>query len=394
MLRLRNERPILTHFRHINPPPRLAASDLKLSFPPLVGSSLRSINHIIPMNSSPLTPTRSIRFPIRNPAPLTPQQVSFFHIEGYLIIPDIFNPVELEPLRQELHGEINRKARELQAEGLLNDLHEGAGLNRQLSEIFRESEDCGGAMLKHLIGERGAGFLSPALFNLIVSPALLAIISALVESDEIVSSNHRLRPKLPHLGSGIVPWHQDGGYLAEHCDESLIITCWVPLVDATRENGCMEILPRMHHGPISRHHTGGNADFLVITDEDLPADPRLAITAACPLGGVVFMTSRTPHCSTPNSSDHIRWSVDLRYKSADVPNNVGVEPTHVDAQGQADSSFYKKVNVACYPPEADFVVMSRAHPERTINYENYVRLRALYSRTKPTNQEPRAWPAL
>ncbi|MDB6094397.1 MAG: phytanoyl-CoA dioxygenase-like isoform [Verrucomicrobia bacterium] len=325
---------------------------------------------------------------------LTPQQVRFFHDEGYLIVPDVFPPAELEPLRQAIHGEINRLAREFQADGKLSGLHAELGFDRQVAAIHRDSPGCGEAIVRHIIGLRGGGFYSPEMFDLIMQPALLALIGALVGSDEVVASPYRIRPKLPNFGGGVVPWHQDSGYLAGHCDTHLIITCWVPFVDASAENGCMEILPRAHRGKVAPHHTGGNADFLVIKDEDLPGDPRAAITAACPRGGAVFMTNRTPHCSTPNYSDHIRWSVDLRYKAADVPNNVGIEPAGFDAEGKADAAFYENVNVACYPPEADFVVHSRVHPERVVDYAEYVRMREVYARTQPRFAEVRAWPPL
>jgi ectoine hydroxylase-related dioxygenase (phytanoyl-CoA dioxygenase family) len=223
------------------------------------------------------------------------------------------------------------------------------------------------------------------MFDVIAHPKLMAKVASLLGTEEIVSSSvYRLRPKLPNIGRGVVPWHQDSGYLATHCDKQMIITCWIPLVDATVENGCMQILPRTHRGEVSEHRTGGNAGFLVIEDQDLPADPRRAITAACPRGGVVFMTNRTPHCSTPNYSDHIRWSVDLRYQSAEAPNNVGLWPETIDATGQADTAFYEKVNVACYPPEADFLVHSKKTPEAVTNYAEFVRRRAVYDQTKST----------
>jgi len=328
------------------------------------------------------------------PQPLTPQQVRFFHEEGYLIAPAVFAPADLEPVRREMHAEINRKARELQAAGQLAERHEAAGYDRQLAAIYRDSRESGDAIVKHLMGVRGGGFLSPEMFRLITHPRMLAAVGSLLGSEEIVASAYRIRPKLPNFGRGVVPWHQDSGYLAEHCDENLIITCWVPFVDATKENGCMEILPRTHRGKVAPHHTGGNADFLVIQDGDLPADPRQAITAACPCGGVVFMTNRTPHCSTPNYSDHIRWSTDLRYKAADVPNNVGLEPAALDAAGRADDAFYAEVNVACYPPDADFLVQSRARREKVITYPEYVRLRDVFDRTLPSFAEVRAWPPL
>ena len=329
------------------------------------------------------------------PTPRQPDasQVDFFHEQGYLILPDVFDPADLEPLRQELHREINRKARELQAAGRLADLHADLGFDQQLTAIQRDSKECGEAIIKHLEGLRGGGFHAPEMFEVISHPKLLAKVGSLLGTEEIVASSvYRIRPKLPNLGRGIVPWHQDSGYFAEHCDTQLIITCWVPLVDATVENGCMQILPRTHRGRVARHHTGGNAGFLVIKDEDLPGDPHHAITAACPRGGVVFMTNRTPHCSTPNTSDHIRWSVDLRFQSAATPSNVGLVPATIAADGTADPDFYEKVNVACYPPEADFLVSSRLTPERVTNYAEYARRREIYDRTKSAFSAYRRWP--
>jgi phytanoyl-CoA hydroxylase len=322
-----------------------------------------------------------------------PAQVRFFHEEGYLILPDVFDPADLEPLRQELHHEINRKACELQAAGRLTDLHADLGFDQQLAAIQRDSKECGEAIIKHLEGLRGGGFHAPEMFEVIAHPKLLAKVGTLLGTEEIVASSvYRIRPKLPNLGRGIVPWHQDSGYFAEHCDTQLIITCWVPLVDATVENGCMQILPRAHQGKVARHHTGGNAGFLVIKDEDLPDDPHHAITALCPRGGVVFMTNRTPHCSTPNTSDHIRWSVDLRFQSAATPSNVGLVPASIADDGTADPAFYEKVNVACYPPEADFLVSSRQTPDRVTHYAEYARRREIYDRTKSSFSAYRRWP--
>lgn len=327
------------------------------------------------------------------PKKLTPEQVRHFHDEGYVIVPDVFDPADLEPLREEMEREIDRKARALQAEGKLTNLHADLDFEHRLTEIRRDSQENGEAIMRHLEGHRGGGFHAPEMFDVISHPQLLAAAGDLLGSEEIVASSvYRLRPKLPQIGRGVVPWHQDSGYLEEHCDEALIITCWVPLVDATVENGCMQILPRVHHGKLAKHHTGGNMGFLVIKDENLPDDPRKAVTAACPRGGVVFMTNRTPHCSTPNYSDHIRWSVDLRFQAAETPNNVGLWPELIDEQGDADSEFYDKVAMACYPPEADFLVHSATKPAEVTNYEEFVRRRETYDRTNAKIATYRRWP--
>ena len=41
-----------------------------------------------------------------------------------------------------------------------------------------------------------------------------------------------------------------------HCDQTLVVTAWVPLVDATIENGCLYVLPWRFDQGILPHKTG------------------------------------------------------------------------------------------------------------------------------------------
>jgi len=54
---------------------------------------------------------------------LTPQQVHFFRDEGYLIVPDLFDPNELEPLRGEMHAFIGGAIEQLAREAKLTNRH-------------------------------------------------------------------------------------------------------------------------------------------------------------------------------------------------------------------------------------------------------------------------------
>jgi len=325
---------------------------------------------------------------------LSQEQLDSFKAEGYLIVPDVFDPGDLEPLRNELDRLIDTEARRLQSVGELTDIYEGIDFDRRLAAIHRDSPEAAQKILQHFEDFKSGGMNAPEMFNTIVNPKLLGAVSSILESKEIVASSvYRIRCKLPDIARGDVPWHQDSGYYAEHCDEKLIVTCWVPLVTATVENGCMQVLPKTHRGRVALHHTGGNAGFLVINDEDLPAESNQAVAAECPVGGVVFMTNRTPHCSTPNTSDHIRWSVDLRYQSAAVPNNVGVIPESIEEDGEADERFYEQVTVACYPPDADFYVNSEQHPEQLEGYQKFYARRLAYAQTKKRFFSHERWPA-
>jgi phytanoyl-CoA hydroxylase len=314
---------------------------------------------------------------------LSEEQAAFFKAEGYFIAENVFDPADLEPLRKDLEKEIGIKIDELARDGKVEKTYPEEAFEQRLTRIYHDNKENGEAVMRHLEGARGGGYQGHSMFDLIMHPKLLEAVSSLVGPEIVGSSVYRIRPKVPGIGRGDVPWHQDSGYFAAHCDKHLIVTCWIPLVNATAENGCMEILPKSHKKGILEHHSGGNSGLLVIENEDLPSDVPQKIVAECPLGGVVFMTNLAPHCSTPNVSDTVRWSVDLRFQSASTPNNVGLWPNKNEADRESN------VQIACYPPEADFVVRSEADPDSVVDYEGFAVRRAAY---EPMDiQGPRDW---
>ena len=316
-----------------------------------------------------------------------PDQVDFFHREGYFIADNVFDPSDLESLRRDLDAAIDQKIEELRRDGKLTDVHAGLPLEQRLTRVYRDDAANGEAVMRHLEGQGGGGFKGRSIYDLITHPKLLRAVAGLVGQEIVASSVYRIRPKVPGVGRGIVPWHQDSGYFSPTCDRHLILTCWIPLVDANVENGCMEILPRAHKDGIIEHHSGGNAGFLVIKDDDLPQGRPEKVVAETPKGGVVFMTNMTPHCSTPNFSDTIRWSVDLRFQSAEAPNNATLWPG--EDSGQAEEN----IRIACYPPEADFVVRSEENPDAVTDFEHYVDRRAHFESIEG-RKGPRQWAPL
>ncbi|MCC6730926.1 MAG: phytanoyl-CoA dioxygenase family protein [Chthonomonadales bacterium] len=304
---------------------------------------------------------------------LTPPEIERFLEEGYLCVPDLLRPSDLEPLREEIAGIVDATARGLLREGAIEEAHAGEGFETRLTRLLADRPDLAPAYFRAIEGKGGGGHAGRAMFNVITHPPLLDAVEDLVGPEIIGSSVYRIRPKVPGLNRGVVPWHQDSGYFAPTCDGHLVVTCWIPLVDSTPANGCLRMLPRTHGAGVLPHHTGGNAGFLVILDEDLPAPPEGAVAVPVPLGGVLFLTNLTPHCSTPNETDVIRWSVDLRYQGSDAPTNAFHGPPEVDATAP-------EVRMACYPPEADFVVRSRALPDSVTTFEEFAARRALYER--------------
>ena len=285
--------------------------------------------------------------------------------------PDVFDSVDMEPLRDELTEVIHKGALELQSEGKLSQLYEQEPFERRLTRIYAECKE----VIDFITGIGGGGHSGPAFFEFITSPKLLAKVESIVGPEIVGSSVYRIRPKVPGWDRGAVPWHQDSGYFNPFCDDKMIATCWIPLVDTTPENGCLRVLPRSHLHGVSRHHRNGPGGYLWITEDDLP--PAEPVTVPVPRGGVLFMTNRTPHMSTQHDTDIVRWAMDVRYQSADLPNNVGVRPEAYDPE-------LPDHEVACYPPEADFVVQSDKDPESVVStWEEFHTIRSRYQTLRP-----------
>ena len=82
------------------------------------------------------------------------------------------------------------------------------------------------------------------------------------------------------------PWHQDNGYTFTAPQQYL--TCWVPLNDATLDNGCPWVVPGIHRLGTLRH------DLTPLGLECLK-DPEDAVSVPARAGDVVVFSSLTPH---------------------------------------------------------------------------------------------------
>lgn len=132
----------------------------------------------------------------------------------------------------------------------------------------------------------------------------------------------------------------------------------------------MWLRPRCHKGNVLKHVPHGHGTgFLRIPEEALPGE---AICVPVHKGGVLIMSNRTPHASFDNTSDVIRWSMDLRYQSASLPTNASIRRL----PGEMIGGRGEEVPVACYPPEADFLVRSRVRQDEIVTSpEEFKRLR-------------------
>ncbi|HMD86022.1 MAG TPA: phytanoyl-CoA dioxygenase family protein [Terriglobia bacterium] len=294
---------------------------------------------------------------------LSDQQVQHMQEEGYLVIERLFDDAELQPVIDEISADLDQRCRKAVAEGKLSRTYEEFDFEHRLTCVDAENQTISKSMWDNKVA-------LPSFFGLMTNPKLLDVAEQLCGPELIASSVYRLRPKVPSHSWSPVPWHQDSGYFEPYCDLGLILTVWLPLVDATEERGCLWVMPRMHKGGLFFHQPDAMAHYLVIPDEEFGG--RQPVPAPVPKGGVLLLTNRTPHASFENKTDVVRWSMDLRYQSATLPTNAPI----TRLPGEAKSAGTVGVPVACNPPEPDFLVRSQIRPHEVMKTaEEFIALR-------------------
>lgn len=245
---------------------------------------------------------------------LTPRQVEFFREQGYLVVEDAFDPAVLRPLERELSARIDAAARAEQAAGHLSDLCAAEPFRRRIAALAAQLADPA-PLLRPVQGK----LRTSGMFAVYTCPQLLDIVESVIGPEILAHPQFNARPKLPNQDATVVPWHQDLGYLDADAEQTFMVNFWIPLVDATRQNGCLEVIAGSHHQALAAHETGmgPGRNFRGIRDEALPDGERVL----CPVrtGGVLLLQHKTFHRSLPNTADHVRWSLDLRYCDPGLP---------------------------------------------------------------------------
>lgn len=282
---------------------------------------------------------------------LTQEQVDLFQEQGYLVVEGLIDVVQyLDPLLDEYAARLDQLADEMFAAGKLSSTYADLPFGRRLTQIYAETGQVFAQYFDFSLPFNGVTretpcHFGPAVFNMLTNSAVLDVVESLI-GPEIYSNpvqHVRLKPpekyvpRNPTTGQvllGATPWHQDAGVVREDADETNMLTVWIPLVDATVENGCLAVVPRNHHSGLLQHCASPTLGTHL---PESVFDVDRSVPQPIKRGGALFMHKQTPHSSLSNESEDVRISMDLRY------NPIG-QPT-----GRDD-----------FP---GFVARSRLHPE-------------------------------
>ncbi len=252
------------------------------------------------------------------PSTLSAEQVREFDELGYTVVPDAFDAATVERIDAEIQpGEA--RIREL-LEQLPGGRISVAGLDTQ-------------TVAPHLV------MASPWLRAFCGHPLLAGICLDLVGPDVRLYWEQAVY-KQPHSAEPVL-WHQDNGYT--YVEPQAYLTCWIAITDATPENGCVSVMPRVHRDG-TLEHRDTPIGFECWGDHDAAVDVPVRA------GSIVVFSSLTPHATRANQTDDVRKAYIVQY----CPD--GAEALHPGPDGCVAS------RTAQADPERQDLVVSGGRP--------------------------------
>ncbi|XVQ07076.1 chlorinating enzyme [Spirillospora sp. CA-255316] len=182
----------------------------------------------------------------------------------------------------------------------------------------------------------------PGLGRIITEPAMVRRMQALI-GDDVLCWRTEFFPKNP--GDAGTGWHQVETYAIGEATEGMLeptarsegvpmeLTAWIAFTDATRENGCLKLIPGSHRSwkydekasisfdDRSKDHTFFGYDYSELRlDKNWDPDAEQAAHIEMKAGQFIIFTARCIHGSNPNVSRKQRMGFAVRV----VPSHVRV----------------------------------------------------------------------
>lgn len=233
---------------------------------------------------------------------LTPDQVAFYRTNGYLVVPAVFGPAELDGLRAAVAA-LRAEAAACPASDARFDIGPGHS-----------------AATPHLRRIKDPQRVHPAFAAAARQPGLLDRIADLIGPD--IRFDHGKLNLKPPGGQAAIEWHQDWAFYPHTNDDLLAVGILLEDVDAA--NGPMMVIPGSHTGPVLDHHHAGWFVGACNPDDLGPARDR-AVALTAPAGSVTLHHVRTVHASSENHSDRDRPLLLFTYRAVDAWPLVPVE---------------------------------------------------------------------
>ena len=192
-----------------------------------------------------------------------------FQEQGYLVARDVLDPeVDLAPVFTEYEELLDRLSRMWLQRGTILQHIRGSTVQRTARPDSHRHPRQLLPLRRHLLHpdrrrRKNASAHGPRSLQRSQKSRLLDAVEQFIGPEIYCNPVQHVRIKPPETALpedmlsdssvGYTAWHQDQGVIIPNADESDILTVWLPVVEATEENGCMAVVPGSHRAGLVPH---------------------------------------------------------------------------------------------------------------------------------------------
>jgi len=228
---------------------------------------------------------------------ITPELISRYHEDGYIIVRDFLMDEETEKLYAIATDDDTMKKHAF-------DLNDQSGKKTKLSLWYKPGNDTYGLLTRSI--------------------RVVGSVSKLMDGDTKVCHFHsKLMQKEPKVG-GAWEWHQDYGYWYknEFLLPDQMMSVMIAITEANKENGCLQVIKGSHKMGRIEHGFAGEQVGASQHYVDLALKTMEHVYVELKPGDALFFHSNLLHRSEANLSDNSRWSLISVYNRAgNIPYN-------------------------------------------------------------------------
>lgn len=268
---------------------------------------------------------------------LSESEVANYYQEGYVIVRGLFDREEIDLL------------------------HRAAKEDHELDKrSFGRADGEGGTVRLSLWNHPGDG-----IYGMFARCERMVRSCEKLLGGEVYHYHSKMIMKDPRVG-GAWTWHQDYGYWYQNGVLQPLLTSVSIAVDgATKENGCLQVIPGSHHcGRIDHILTGDQAGAdRERVDEILKRMPL--VYCEMEPGDAIFFHSNLLHRSDQNKSDKPRWSMICCYNAkSNDPYKESHHPRYAPLKVVADSMI-KEVGIKRFADDSSDVAWLQNEKDRS-----------------------------
>jgi phytanoyl-CoA hydroxylase len=232
-----------------------------------------------------------------------------FEQNGFFIIPQFFELQQIQRLQQRI-DEIMLGQAELDYEQIWMQQDTDSGKYEELSWGGNGFQ---GATLAY---RKIQGLEVDERFRTFITSPVFVELCRRVYGPELPIAAYRTMFMNKAAGQGTwLPWHQDRW---THLDQDPLLTVWIPLDVASRENGCVQIIKGSHHkGLINPEHSSG---FLTEAQAAMHAPAEDVVYLTAEPGDLVVLHNLLLHASDVNRTAAPRRALSVCYMDGNTRN--------------------------------------------------------------------------